>query len=161
MKKKLLIFGSLLSIVIMLNIPVISAIEFNSAKQEIVENFNDILEVNNKELLFGRTFKFFSKLVGVAGYVTSGVLSFVIITIGTLLVRSLITPGKITIGAIVALIIAFIVAYTSSKVHAKGYEFALKRLDKFGDKLIRISYIMSISIKSIWIRYMGSIATKK
>lgn len=161
MKKKLLIFGSLLSIVIMLNIPVISAIEYNSAKQEIVENFNNILEVNNKELLFGCIFKFFSKLVGVAGYVTSGFLSFVIITIGTLLMRSLITPGKITIGAIVALIIGFIAAYTSSKVHAKGYNFALKRLDKFGDKLIKISYITSISIQSIWIRYLGSIATKK
>lgn len=160
MKKKLLIFGSLLSIVIMLNIPVISAIEFNSAKQEIVENFNNILEVNNKELLFGCIFKFFSKLVGVAGYVTSGVLSFVIITIGTLLMRSLITPGKITIGAIVALIIGFIAAYTSSKVHAKGYEFALKRLDKFGDKLITISYLIFASIQSIWIRYLGN-ATKK
>ncbi len=160
MKKRLLIFGSLFSIVIMLNIPVISAIEFNSAKQEIVENFNDILEVNNKELLFGRIFKFFSKLVGVAGYVTSGVLSFVIITIGTLLMRSLITPGKITIGAIVALIIGFIAAYTSSKVHAKGYEFALKRLDKFGDKLITISYLIFASIQSIWIRYLGN-ATKK
>ena len=161
MKKKLLIFGSLFSIVLMLNIPVISAIEFNSAKQEIVENFNNILEVNNKELLFGCIFKFFSKLVGVAGYVTSGVLSFVIITIGTLLMCSLITPGKITIGAIVALIIGFITAIASSKVHSKGYEFALKRLDKLGDKLITISFLISTSIHSIWIRYLSGISTKK
>jgi len=142
MKKRLLIFGSLFSIAIMLNIPVITAIEFNSTKQEIVENLNDILEVNNKELLFGCIFKFFSKLVGLAGYLTSMVLSLIILTIGRLLAHSLIRGEGSIIVVIVALLIAAMTGYTSANIFVKGYEFALKRFDKLGEFIIKISGVI-------------------
>ena len=155
MKKKTIVFGSLLAVFLMLMIPNVRAVEYNTLKETLESKLPDTLQNIERRFFNSESTSLLANILAILSIIIIDIISLTLLTINSAILVSL-SKDYPSVSAILSFIVGIIVG----GFQGFGLIFIAKQFERANQKIISILSIISFVVLELWIFTLSKLFSK-